>query len=138
MKNMILILSMFFFITGCSEKETKQQETSIYGTWQLVNSYVVDGFSGSWISVNNGFTIMLKRDNTFSSTKYQECSEGSYFLDLSSEKIILEYNCANFNPCENSSSKCVERFEFDGKLLKLIPEYSACIEGCGEKFKKIE
>ena len=36
MKNMFLILSIFLFITGCSEEETKQQENSIYGQWNLI------------------------------------------------------------------------------------------------------
>ena len=30
-------LAILFFITGCSEKETKQQEKSIYGTWKLAS-----------------------------------------------------------------------------------------------------
>lgn len=36
MKNMFLILSIFLFITGCREEETKQQENSIYGQWSLI------------------------------------------------------------------------------------------------------
>ena len=44
MKNMYLILSVLFLFTGCNEEEAKKQEdTSIYGTWQLTQSFVVDG-----------------------------------------------------------------------------------------------
>ncbi len=59
MKNMILILSMFFLFTGC-EKKTKLQETSIYGTWQLIERF--DGGSPKPIqAVQSGKTINFSR-----------------------------------------------------------------------------
>ena len=134
---MFLILSIFFFPTGCSEDETKQQENSIYGTWKLTQSFVVDGVSGSWKDIENGFIITLNKNNTFSSNKFRECSIGTYSINTNNNKITFKYNCYNFTPCESNSSKCVEFFVFENQFLKFTPEYSSCIEGCGEKFKKI-
>ncbi len=52
---MILILSILFFITGCNDKETKQQESSpqessIYGTWKLTS--FVNEADGTFIDVS--------------------------------------------------------------------------------------
>ncbi|MDB4289599.1 hypothetical protein N9887_00800 [Flavobacteriaceae bacterium] len=137
MKSMYLILTLFFLITGCNEEDTKQQENSIYGTWQLTQLFVVDGVDGSWQDIENGFIFTLNKDNSFSSNKYQECSVGNYFIDMNNNKITFEYNCSDFTPCESNSSKCVETFVFENQLLKFTPEYSSCIEGCGQRFKKI-
>tara|TARA_B110000114_G_C14824950_1_gene290247 strand:+ start:26 stop:451 length:426 start_codon:yes stop_codon:yes gene_type:complete len=138
MKNMYLILAVLFLFTGCNEKEAKQQEdTSIYGTWQLTQSFVVDGVSGDWKDIENGFIITLNKNNTFSSNKFQECSIGTYSINTNNNKITFEYGCSNFTPCESNSSKCVEVFVLENQLLKFTPEYSSCIEGCGERLKKI-
>ena len=70
---MVLILTTFFFITGCNEENTKpieeakQQENSIYGTWQVKElwSGVGDG-SYNVTKFSNGYTMTFRENNTFS------------------------------------------------------------------------
>lgn len=68
---------MFLFI-GCEEETVEQTETSIYGTWQLVETWVVDGVEGKWVSIDDGCLYELKSSNTFESTKYDECKTGTF------------------------------------------------------------
>lgn len=138
MKNMYLILSIFFLIVGCDEEETKQQENSIYGTWKLIEIYQSDGGNNpKWTSVNNGYTYTFSNDETFSSTRFTECTTGTY--DISNSTIILDYSCAGFDTgVETPPGTFVENYNFENGNIILTPSYLNCIEGCGYKFEKIE
>ncbi len=83
MKNMILILSILFFITGCSDKETKQQESSIYGTWKLTsfvnqvnNSVLVE----SDFSSSKEITITFNQELKFNGNTGRNTFFGDYYL----------------------------------------------------------
>ena len=139
MKNMILILSMFFLITGCSEKETKQQETSIYGTWKLIQVYSnIGNGENSWNEVDVGYTYVMNIDNSFVSTKYNECSSRKFEIDNAKNTLSFIFDCLNFHPCVNQSNSCIEYFSFQGNKLILSASYQNCDESCPQfKFKKI-
>ena len=88
MKNIILILSIFFFITSCSEEKTKQQEDSIYGTWQLTKRHHV--LPSSIQIIENGEIITFTTDGSFNSNSYS--CEGSY--DIIDDSIIeVSFQC---------------------------------------------
>ena len=90
--------SILFFITGCSEEETKQQENSIYGTWQLTEQWLgnVGDTSVNWANVSNGYTMSLTRNNSFSSTEFTVCqnseNDGNFTLNqnISTNFFILD------------------------------------------------
>jgi len=44
------------------------------------------------VPVQNGFTIELLENGTFTLTKY-ECTTGSYFFDDKSNNITLDFDC---------------------------------------------
>ena len=88
MKNMTFILAILFFITGCSEEETKQQENSIYGTWQMKKRQHV--LPSSLQIIENGEIIIFKTDGKFYSDSY--LCEGSY-EDIGNSIIEVNFQC---------------------------------------------
>lgn len=139
MKSMYLILSVLFLFTGCNKEEAKQQENLIYGTWQLVEVYSnIGNGENSWNKIENGYTYLIKKDNSFNSTKYNECSSGKLEINNTLSTISFIFECTNFYPCLNQSNSCVEYFSFEGDNLILSSTYQNCEEGCPQfKFKKV-
>ena len=133
---MIMLLTLLSMI-ACSEDEIKgEQQTSIYGTWQLVESFVVDGVEGDWVQVDSGYTYELNSDGTFKSSEYNECSDGNY--EIASQKITFEYGCENFSTgIENPPGSFTYNFSIKNSTLEIEPTYVGCFEGCGFRFKKI-
>lgn len=138
MKSIILILSILFSLTGCSEKETNQQENSIYGTWQLIEIYQSDGGSSpQWTTVDESYIYTFNNDGTFSSTRFTECTSGTY--EISNNSITLNYSCVGFDTgMENPPGTFIESYIFKNANLILTPFYLNCIEGCDYKFEKVE
>lgn len=125
MKNMYLILSIFFFITGCSEEEKKQQENSIYGTWQLIERF--DGGSPTPNqSVENGEIITFSSDNSYSNNSYQ--CDGNY--NINNSIIEVSVSCVTTDLIKYS-------FNIENDELKLTAFPSTCDEGCYDKYKRI-
>lgn len=138
MKPIILILSMLLSFTSCSDDDTKSQEESFLGTWKLIETYGSDGGSNpQWTIVDNSYTYTFSNDGTFSSTRFTECTTGTY--DVSNNTITLDYSCVGFDTgVENPSGTFVENYNFENGNIILTPTYMNCIEGCGYKFEKIE
>lgn len=125
MKNMFLILSIFFFITGCSEEEIKQEENSINGTWQLIERF--DGGSPTPNqSVENGEIITFSSDNLYSNNSYQ--CDGNYSINNSI--IEISVSCITTDLIKYS-------FNIENNELKLTSFPSTCDEGCYDKYKRI-
>jgi len=138
MKPIILILSMLLSFTSCSDDDTKSQEENFLGTWKLIETYGSDGGSNpQWTIVDNGYTYTFSNDGTFSSTRFTECTTGTY--DVSNNTITLDYSCVGFDTgVENPPGTFVENYNFENGNIILTPTYMNCIEGCGYKFEKIE
>ena len=138
---MFLILSIFLFITGCNEEETKQQENSIYGTWQLVEQWLgnVGDSSVNWTSVDNGYTMSLMRNNSFSSTEFTVCqnseNNGNFTLNQNTSTNLIEIS---FN-CNSTNNQLIRTYSYslEDENLILSPYSNPCDEGCSYKFKKI-
>jgi len=136
---MYLIITVLFFFTGCSEEETKQQENSIYGTWKLIEVYSnIGNGENSWNEVDVGYTYTMNIDNSFLSTKYNECNSGKFEIDNAKNTISFIFDCLSFYPCVNQSNSCIEYFSFQEEKLILSASYQDCDEGCPQfKFEKI-
>jgi len=136
MKKMIILLACLSLI-ACSEDENKvEQEPSIYGTWQLFESYVVDGVGGDWIEIEDGYTYKIMTNGLFESSKFKECDNGKY--ELNNEIIIFDYSCEDFTSgIEEPPGSFGYKFSIKGSVLEIQPTYIGCFEGCGFRFKKI-
>ena len=95
------------------------------------------GSNPQWTTVANGYTYTFSDDGTFSSTRFTECTTGTY--EVSSNSITLDYGCAGFGTgIENPAGTFVENYSFESENIILTPSYMNCIEGCGYRFEKIE
>ena len=136
MKNMFLILSIFFIISSCSDEQTEQQENSIYGTWQLVESFSHPPSGSGWSQVDDGFTLIVKSDNSFNSSQFSDCITGN--ISLTNNQIDLNYNCNGFTQgFENPAGVFQYTYEFVDSKLELTPKNFSCFEGCKYKLIKI-
>jgi len=104
MKNMFLILSIFLFITGCSEEETKQQENSIYGTWKLtsfVNQSTNNVLIDSNFSNSNQITIIFNQESNFTGSTVINDFLGNFSIDDRNNQIIFsEFSTTEANETE--------------------------------------
>lgn len=138
MKNIILIFSMLLSLTSCSDDAVKAQETSIAGTWKLIETYGSDGTGNpQWTTVDNGYTYTFSSKGSFTSTRFAECSTGTY--QITSSTLTLTYDCDGFGTgIESPAGTFVENIAFDDGKIILTPTYLTCIEGCGFKFEKVK
>ncbi|QCX38170.1 lipocalin family protein [Aureibaculum algae] len=129
-----LVVISFF---GCSNNDNEvNQEKSIIGTWQLVETYQSAGGPGNWSSVDNGYKYTFLDNRTFSSNRFSECTYGTYSIE--SNVLTLIYGCEGFTTgIENSAGVFIEKINFESKYLFINPTYIFCVEGCAYKFKKI-
>lgn len=133
MKNAFLVLSLFFFITGCKEEIT--EKNSIYGTWELTEEYIVLGVNGNWTEVQNGYTFSIASNNTFNSTEFKECTQG--IVDMTETKIVFKYECEGFTTgVESPAGEFEYKYSFIDNKLSLTPVFMNCDEGCGYRFSK--
>lgn len=122
---MFLLLSILFFITGCSEEKTEQQNNSIYGTWQLIERF--DGGSPTPNQiVENGEIIVFSSDNSYSNNTYQ--CDGNY--NINNSIIEISVLCITTDLIKYS-------FSIENNELKLTSFPSTCDEGCYDKYKRI-
>jgi len=140
MKNLIL-LCIALSLNSCSQNDENQKnENSIYGTWKLVAVYSnVGNGENEWNSVDNGYTYIIDTDNSFESTKYNECSSGKIEVNAITNTLSFIFDCNNFYPCEENSGICKEYFSIAKGNLILSSAYQNCDEGCPQfKFEKIK
>lgn len=133
-----IIIVIILSIIGCNkEDDNTEQEKSIVGNWQLIEIYSNPGAgSGNWNSVENGYTYSFSANGEFTSTRFSECSTGTYSIE--SNELSLDFDCDGFTTgIESPEGTFIEQLTFETKDLILKPTYLNCIEGCGWKFKKI-
>ena len=141
MKNLVLILSILFSTVSCNKNNNNEDRTTdnskIIGEWQLVEVYESDGGSiNQWNAVDNGYNYIFVSDGVFTSSRFTECTNGTY--SVSDTTITLGYSCINFNTgIESPEGTFIENFSFDNDNLILVPSYLNCAEGCGWKFSKV-
>ena len=136
LKSSILSLVAIMLI-GCSSDDEKiVTEQSIVGAWKLIEVYSDPGDgSGSWNSVENGYSYNFSANGQFTSTRFSECSSGSYALD--SKQLTLNFDCDGFTAgIEDPEGTFIENYTFESNTVILVPAYLNCDEGCGWKFQK--
>lgn len=137
-KKLFLLLITFIFIGCNNDNDSKPKDTSLAGTWKLAEFFGGDGGSNpKWSPVSNGYTYTFKSDGTFTSTRFSECTYGTYNLENS--KLTLIFGCTGFTTSvETPKGTFVENYRINNGKMILTPSYSACIEGCDYAFVKIK
>ena len=126
-----ITLLLFVLMISCDSKEI-EPENDLVGKWRLIEVYADPGDgSGEYNPVTSDKTIEFKNNGQFLSNG-QMChveiepsagSKGSYSID---DKTLTPDNCEFAVDLP---------FEFQGSLLII---HHFCIEGCGEKYEKVE
>ena len=144
MKNMILILVMSLLFTGCKKDEQqiaiaggqKEQESSIYGIWKLVESFSHPPTGKGWSQVENGYLLNIQTDGTFSSSQFSDCSTGK--VTVATNQIILIYDCSRFSAgFESPTGVFKYSFELVNGKLELTPQNFNCFEGCKYRLAEV-
>ena len=125
MKKLLLMLAICFFILGCSEEETKQQEQSIYGSWRLTKRTAnnADGSSNDWEHVNNGFILKFHESLSFESNESTICqnnlNKGMFSISTieNEAKDIVEVSIDNCDSSPKGSLIRVFYYSFNGNDL---------------------
>ena len=130
-----LIFSIFILVfIGCSNSNnietTKKEENLLIGTWKLIESKNSDGGATptDWTVLTDAYDMSLNQNNTFTSTQYTNCSNGTY--TKINEKVILTFSCSTV-----SSPK--EFIISSNNINELILRDLSCFEECSLKFKKL-
>jgi len=101
---MILVLSIFFFIIGCSEEEAKQQESTLIGSWKLT-SFINESNSTSSIASDfpnsNEITITFNQELNFTGSTVINDFLGNFSLDDRNNQLIFsEFSTTEANETE--------------------------------------
>ena len=134
-----MIFCILLTIFACSnDDENVKEENWIVGTWKLIEIYTDPGDGiGSWNSVQNGYTYNFSVNGEFTSTRFSECSSGTY--SINSDELTLDFDCDGFTAgIENPEGKIIENYTFESNKIIFVPTYYMCIERCGWKFEKID
>jgi len=143
MKNMILLIGMLLTIAGCNkEEEIAQSETTIYGTWQLIE--IFDGGSlEPNQKIQNGYLIgfslngnLVTTNQTMGCPMSYDSLKGNYLLTgvQNTNLLNMTYTCIEL---DDNKLEISYYFGFDNGDLLLTEVESTCDEGCYNKFRKI-
>jgi hypothetical protein len=87
MKNIIYTIVLLVLILSCSKNE-EEANPKLIGHWQMVEEAILftdiinieNPIDKSWHSVDNGYKIIFKKDNSFTSTQFGRPSYGTYTM----------------------------------------------------------
>ncbi|AUS06968.1 hypothetical protein [Pseudotamlana carrageenivorans] len=138
MKYKYCFLLLFLILINCakSNEPIVSNETLIVGKWELTEAYISAGGPQYWIDVENGHDIDFLENVTFSSSRFTECTTGTF--SIIENKLLLKYNCQDFNSeYENEQGYITYDLEFYSDYFIVSPTSGPiCIEGCSYKYQK--
>jgi hypothetical protein len=140
MKNYLIIVWLLVVSSCSSDDNNPQVESDIIGKWKLIEQYLDPGDgSGDFQAINSDRVVEFLSDGTvqvngilcFMSSEVGDKESGTYqFTDDADTQLDGEIIP---NTCSSRSAKVYFELQNDGNLIL----WYQCIEGCGQKFKKI-
>jgi hypothetical protein len=134
MKNIIVLIVIGFSLIACSnDDDANSADAELVGTWKLVSIYSDPGDgSGDFVAVSSDKTITFNADGTLNSNAnlcllFSETGESSSGTYSETEGSFTITDCETMPVTAN-----FELIDSD-----LIISYF-CIEGCQEKYEKVE
>ena len=131
MKKVLLLAIVYLCLVSCSS-DNEDQDPSLVGEWKLIEIYSDPGDgSGGYNPVVSIKTIEFKSNGKYVSNGTLchlslESNNASYGTYSSEDKTISPTNC---DP--------MTKLTFEIKNSNLIINHF-CIEGCGEKYRKLD
>ncbi|WP_298239084.1 hypothetical protein [uncultured Algibacter sp.] len=142
MKKLIITIISIVFLCCSSDDAKPSGETELIGKWRLIEQLVDPGDgSGTFQPINSNRTIEFFKDGTvetngilcFMSSEVGDVETGTYTLITDTNNNIQNDGEILPNTCISRSAKVYFDLPITGNLIL----WYQCIEGCGQKFKKI-
>jgi hypothetical protein len=133
MKTLFIVPLVLFTLLGCSKDSKKEEPTPAFvGKWQLIEVYTggPPNPDSKWVQIDNGYILSLNKNKTFTTTQFTECNTGTFFV--TEEILTYKFSCGNDDGTPD------EFRIYSNTENELIINNIYCIEGCDEKFKRIE
>ncbi|WP_209404229.1 hypothetical protein [Pseudozobellia sp. WGM2] len=134
----ILVVLLSFTIACDKNLGTPLEGNSRWiGKWKLTEAYISAGGPQYWVDVENGEEFEFFEDGTFSSDRFDTCSEGRFIIQ--SNELSLKYDCDEIDrKFKNADGFITYTIEFENDYFILTPSSGPiCIEGCSYKYKKL-
>lgn len=135
---LVPFLLLFICCDEAMEEPIESEVSLMVGKWQLTEAYISSGGPQYWVDVENGEELEFYQDNTFSSNKFTECTNGNF--TMGENDLLLEYSCSDFDPqSENEDGFITYKMEIYSNYIILTPTSGPiCIEGCSYKYQYIK
>ncbi len=131
MKNLVLIF-LLICLSCSSDDNSTVKSKRLLGSWKLVQVYGSSGADGSWSNVANGYVYTFIDDGRLNGNRF-DCN-GSYEV-YAQNKIKVSFDC------EQTQYTNALDFTLNGDFLIFMENSDGgiqCIEGCGEKYKRLD
>ncbi|SNS68335.1 hypothetical protein SAMN06295967_11629 [Belliella buryatensis] len=153
LKHQLFFIILAFIIISC---ETVDQPPLIYaysnkiiGEWEQVEKFVlVDSLSNparnEWLNTEIGYSLKLFEDGTFSYTKFEECTTGSYEYKGTIPVIELTFDCEIeiLGVKTSKISEVIITDQSQNNQLQLEHNYGkstkGCVNECFSIFRRVE
>ncbi len=136
MKKFILVFMSISILSACSDKDEEKNITNeVIGKWKLIETYADPGDgSGEYQGIDSEKTIEFFSNGTFV-INGPLCSLSTITGEETSGEFNLEENVLVSNEgCEYDE---FSEYRFGLEESYLIISWTACIEGCAQKYERL-
>jgi hypothetical protein len=135
-KLVYLFILVFSFLSCTSDDGDKTIDSELIGTWKMTEAFISSGGPQYWVDVENGEDFEFFENGMFSSTRFSECTTGTFSVEQN--KLVLQYNCNGFeSTSENQDGFITYDLKFEADTFIATPTSGPiCIEGCSYKYQK--
>lgn len=134
MKRLSLVLLVVVFFAACKKNESERPNPidpvvpTLLGQWKEVQYYVSPGSLASWTDVPDGGKVMINPNGEYKTSKPVTFFGTGGTIVLKSDSTFT---------MSNSSAMGSYFFKFTDNGNTVTIWFSACIEGCGVKLKRV-
>ena len=137
----LLIGVLTVLLCACSEENVGDNTTdsTVVGTWQLVEQNVGIGPPGEWEDMDNGPFIRFNEDGSFVKSHF-DCVPLSFTVE--NNLIKLAYDCPEGTKYDEWPSY-LDSINYritalSGQYMTLTPATLICTEGCAYRYVRVE
>lgn len=143
MKKLLFTVVLVFIFSCTSDDSKPSEEKNLLGKWKLIEQLADPGDgSGTFLPIESNRTIEFFSDGTvqingilcYMSSEVGDKESGTYNLITDSNTDAENVGVILPNTCNSRSAKVYFDLPLNGDLIL----WYLCIEGCGQKFEKID
>jgi hypothetical protein len=128
MKSAIKLFSivLLFLFAACDKENVKLDTNSLPGTWKISESFISNGGKGEWTKNKSNVVLEFKADGSLAGNAYPDyvsysVKDGTTIVFMKKDKTEQNYV-----------------YKLNDGMLTMSPSGPImCIEGCADRFRKI-